>query len=290
MTGNDPLGSGPIQLVTTEWLAERIGDRGLMILDVQPNIHDYILEHIPGAIYMNEEHFRAHIGGQPARFVPAGAVEPVMREAGLKADVPVVVYTGVGAFKGWGDGLEQTMVAYSLARYGHDRVFVLDGGLDRWKAEGRPLAKDYPVAKPSEFQATVRGDYFISYEEFLRIKDDADVIVLDARPPDKYEGQGPWRKPGHIPGAVNVPWQDLMDGTNKALLRPLEEVREILRRNGASPEKRIVCSCGTGREATNEFLLLRFYLGYPRVRLHEGAFTEWVSYPENPTVTGRNPR
>lgn len=64
----------------------------------------------------------------------------------------------------------------------------------------------------------------------------------------------------------------------------------MLEEHRVVPEKMIICSCGTGREATNEFLLLKFYLGYPRVRLHEGAFTEWVSYPENPTVIGKNPR
>jgi thiosulfate/3-mercaptopyruvate sulfurtransferase len=290
MNGPDPPGGGAVRLVTTAWLAERLGSPDLMILDVQPNVHDYILEHIPGARYMNEGHFRDHSGDQPARFVPAEAAEPVIREAGLRTDVPVVVYTGVGAYKGWGDGLEQTMVAYSLARYGHNRVCVLDGGLDRWKAEGRPLSQEYPAAARSGFRAAVQSDYFVDYGEFLRIKDDPDVILLDARPPDKYEGQGPWSRPGHIPGAVNVPWQDLMDGTNKALLRPLPEVRAIVEGRGAVPEKRIICSCGTGREATNEFLLFRFYLGYPRVQLHEGAFTEWVSHPENPTVTGPNPR
>ncbi|MCX5834529.1 MAG: sulfurtransferase [Deltaproteobacteria bacterium] len=284
-----PCGGGPVRLVSTDWLLERLG-KGIIILDVQPNVHDYIMEHIPGAIYMNEGHFRTHVRHQPARFVPAGTTQPILRSAGLKSDVPVVVYTGVGAAKGWGDGLEQTMVAYSLARYGHNNVCVLDGGLDQWKKEGKPLAKEYAVAKPSNFEAMVREDYYIEYGEFRKIKDRDDVIVLDARPPEKYEGQSFWMKPGHIPGAVNLPWQDLMDEKNKALLRPEGEVMAILGKHGVHSEKTIICSCGTGREATNEFLLFKFYLGYNHVRLHEGAFTEWVSYPENSTVTGKNPR
>jgi len=285
-----PCGNGPVRLVSTDWLAERLRDKKLMILDCQPNVHDYILEHIPGAVYLNENHFRCHAKNQPARFIHPEAAVPVLRSAGLKADVPVVVYTGVGAAKGWGDGLDQTMVAYSLARYGHNSVFVLDGGLDKWKAEQRPLEKEYAVVKPSRFSTTVRKDYFIEYEGFKKIKDRADVILLDARPPEKYEGQSFWMKPGHIPGAVNLPWQDLMDEKNKTLLRPEEEVLAILRKHGVDKNKIILCSCGTGREATNEYLLLRFYLGYPKVKLHEGAFTEWVSYPGNPTVTGKNPR
>ena len=76
----------------------------------------------------------------------------------------------------------------------------------------------------------------------------------------------------------------------EALLRPEAEVLAIIKKHGVGPDKTVICSCGTGREATNQFLLFKFYLGYPHVRLHEGAFTEWVSYPDNPTVTGKSPR
>jgi thiosulfate/3-mercaptopyruvate sulfurtransferase len=136
----------------------------------------------------------------------------------------------------------------------------------------------------------VRKDYFIEYEKFKEIKDRNDVIVLDARPADVYQGQGPWIKPGHIPGAVNLPWASLMDGKNKALLKPVEEIRSIVKGHGVSPEKTVICSCGTGREATNEFILFKWYLQYPKVLIYEGSFTEWSSYPENQTVTGKNPR
>lgn len=81
-----------------------------------------------------------------------------------------------------------------------------------------------------------------------------------------------------------------MDDGNKALLKPEDEILKKLSERNVTPDKTIICSCGTGREATNEFLLLKCYLGYEKVKLHEGAFTEWASYPENPTVTGKNPR
>jgi len=284
-----PYGKGPVRLVSSGWLAERL-DEPITILDVQPNIHDYIQEHIPGAIYLDEGIFRGYCGRLPTCWVPPGAIEPVLRNAGIRADSPIVVYTGVGVYKGWGDGLEQTMTAYSLARYGCREVLVLDGGLDKWKAEGKPLSKEYPSVGPSDFRAAVQTDFYIEYEEFTRMKDRPDVLLLDARPPDVYEGQGPWGKPGHIPGAVSLPWASLMHETNKALLKPDGEIRDILRGRGVTPDKKIICSCGTGREATNEFLLLRCYLGFPDVKNHEGAFTEWASYPENPTVTGKNPR
>lgn len=94
----------------------------------------------------------------------------------------------------------------------------------------------------------------------------------------------------HIPGAVNLPWASLMDEGNKRLLKPDDEIQAILESKGVRPDKTIICSCGTGREATNEFLLFKWYLGYPKVKIYEGSFTEWSLYPDNPTVTGKSPR
>ena len=262
----------------------------MAILDVQPNIHDYIEQHITGAIYLNEGLLRTYIAGMPGRYVPPETIQPVLRCAGLKPGVPAVVYTGTGAAKGWGDGLEQTMMAYSLARFGHDCVYVLDGGLDRWKGEGKALTKEFPKTVTSDFTVRVQSDFFIQYEEFKAMKDRKDVIVLDARPPDVYQGQSFWIKPGHIPGAVNVPWASLMADKNKSLLKPDEEILAIFTANNVSPDKTIICTCGTGREATNEFILFKWYFNYPSVKIYEGSFTEWTTYPENPTVTGKNPR
>jgi thiosulfate/3-mercaptopyruvate sulfurtransferase len=202
----------------------------------------------------------------------------------------VVVYTGTGAAKGWGDGLEQTMMAYSLARFGHDSIYVLDGGLDKWKGEGKPLTKRFPKSETSDFSVRVQSDFSVDYETFKAMKDRDDVMVLDARPAAAYEGQAFWIKPGHIPGAVNVPWASLMDDKNKRLLKPDEEIMAILNVCEVRPDKTIICTCGTGREATNEFIFFKWCLNYPNVKIYEGSFTEWTAYPENPTVTGKTPR
>lgn len=284
-----PSGEGTVRWISTEWLEENLKEDSVNILDNQPNVHDYISEHIPGAVYFNEGLLRIPLKGRPAVYVPPEVMQAHFRRIGLHPHIPVVVYTGVGIFKGWGDGLEQTMVAYTLARFGHETIYVLDGGLNKWKEEGRPLTKKFPTVKESGFTVEVKKDYFIEYEKFKDIKDKKDVILLDARPADVYQGQGPWIKPGHIPGAVNLPWASLMDGKNKALLKPVEEITSIVKTHGMSPEKTVICSCGTGREATNEFILFKWYLQYPKVLIYEGSFTEWSSYPENPTVTGKNP-
>ena len=290
MKKNGPHGLGIVRWVSTDWLYENVNKQELVLLDVQPNVHDYIEEHIPGAVYLSEGLLRASIAGVPARYVPVETIQPVLRYAGLKTKRPVVVYTGTGAAKGWGDGLEQTMMAYSLARFGHECIYVLDGGLDKWKEEKRPLSKEFPKTRTSDFTAQVQSDFYVEYEAFKTIKDREGVIVLDARPPEAYEGQAYWIKPGHIPGAVNIPWASLMDNDNKRLLKPDEEISAILDANGVKPDKTIICTCGTGREATNEFIFFKWYLNYTNVKIYEGSFTEWTAHPENPTVTGKHPR
>jgi len=290
MAKDYPYGEGKVKWVNTDWLAEHLDDENLMLLDVQPNVHDYIKEHIPGAVYMNEGLLRVPLKGLPAQYVPADVMELLFRRVGLRSEIPVVVYTGVGPFSGWGNGLEQTMMAYTLVRFGHDNVYVLNGGIDKWKAEGRSLTQKFPKVEESDFNAVDRSEYRVEYEDFKALKDRDDVILLDARPGNVYEGQGPWIKAGHIPGAVNVPWKSFMDPDNPRLLKSDEEIQAIIEEHGITPDKTVICSCGTGREATNEFILFKWYLGYPKVKIYEGSFTEWISYPDNPTVLGKNPR
>jgi thiosulfate/3-mercaptopyruvate sulfurtransferase len=281
---------GSVRWVSTDWLEYHLNDSNLIVLDIQPNVHDYITEHISGAVYMNEGLFRVPYKGRPAVYVPEESIKSVFSRLGLGPNDPVVVYTGKGAFKVWGDGLEQTMAAYTLARFGHKNIHILNGGLDKWKKENRKLSKVFPKIQETDFEVNPQRQYWLDYQEFKSIKDNEDVILLDARPPNVYEGQGPWIKPGHIPGAVNLPWSSLMADYNKTLLKSDEEIQSILKNLKITKDKTIICSCGTGREATNEFVLFKWYLGYPNVKIYEGSFTEWTSYPENPTVTGKKPR
>lgn len=289
-----PPGEGEVRWISPEWLSRHIDDEDLMLLDVQPNVHDYIMGHLPRAIYLNEGLLRAAWSGLPASYVPPESIGPVLSRAGLKAERPVVVYSGAGRYSrctaGLGDGLEQTMMAYSLLRFGHRSVLILDGGLERWKAEGHELTKVFPKWEPSDFRAAVRREFFVLYDEFKKMRERDDVIVFDARPAEFYAEGGLWIKRGHIPGALNLPWRSLMTKENPKLLKSDEELSELLGKFEITPEKNLLIYCGTGREATNEFLFFRYYLGHERVRIYEGSFTEWTAYPENQTVTGSNPR
>ena len=149
--------------------------------------------------FLNEEFLRTSLHGMPNVFSTKEVVEATFRRVGVRMSRPVLVYTGTGPYKKWGDGLEQTNMAYGLSRYGHDNVLILDGGIDRWKKEGRKLSQVFPKLAEGDFKATVRPEYYIEYQEFKAIKDRSDAMVLDARPPVLYEGQGPWIKPGPSP-------------------------------------------------------------------------------------------
>jgi thiosulfate/3-mercaptopyruvate sulfurtransferase len=291
-----PYGKGgeTIQWVSTEWLQQHLNDKNLTIIDCQPNIHEYIQDHIPGALYAHENLFRCHEGKIPTRWISVEAATLLFRTLGIDSERHVVAYSSSGPLTACttfiGDGLEQTMLAYTLARFGHHKVYVLDGGFEKWKEEKRPLTREYSTAVSSNYILNLKDEFFIEYDELKKIKDKPDTVLIDARPPAFYEGQGPWLKPGHIPGAVSLPWKTLMDDKNKKLMKTPEQLEAMVKAIGATPDKTIICSCGTGREATNEFLLFKWFLGYPKVRIYEGSFTEWLLYKDNPTVTGKSPR
>lgn len=282
-----------VKWISTDWLADHLKD-DIIILDVQPNVHDYIMGHIPGAIYLNEGLLRSAGKGLPAVYVPPESIQTILSRAGLEPDRPVVVYSGSGRYSkcaaGLGDGLEQTMMAYSLIRFGHNNVHILDGGIERWKDGGHELTKVFPTWEPSDFKVQLRRDYFVDYDEFRRLRERGDVIVFDARPAESYEEGGLWIKKGHIPGSLSLPWRSLMTKENPRIMKSDEELEQIVGKFNITPDKTLLIYCGTGREATNEFLFFKFYRGHEKVKIYEGSFTEWASYPENPTVIGKNPQ
>lgn len=281
--------SSTVQWVSPQWISERLTSKEFIVLDTQPDVHDYILEHVPGAIYMNEKLWRCPFQGLPACYVPTESIQLVLRRLGITSAIPVVIYSGHGRFSKGGDGLEQTMQAYSLARFGLKNILIMDGGLDRWIHEGHPLTKNFPSITESDFTCSVQQDFYVDYDAFISMRERNDVQIFDVRPPSVYEGKGIWSKPGHIPGAVNLPWIEFMDRHNPNQLKPLNHISEYVTSRGADPKKTIVVYCGTGREATNAFTVFKWVLQYPNVKLFEGSFTQWCSHQENPTVTGKHP-
>lgn len=278
-----------IQRLSTEHLQQLLAEESeLLIIDTQPNVHDYISEHLPTAVYFNENHFRIPKHGLPAVYAADNMIQSALRQIGLKKEVKTVVYSGKGAFKGWGDGLEQNMVAYSLSRFGHNDVCILDGGMDKWKKEQKALTQSFPKYINSSFTVNPRTSYTVSMDEVKEMKGKSNVILLDARPHNLYNGStGPWIRNGHIPDAINLPWKRFMNEANPYLLKPFDQIQSILDEKQITKDKTIICSCGTGREATAEFILFKWYLNYPDVKIYEGSYTEWTAYPSNPTIPNK---
>jgi len=288
-TDNKPYGTGKLKWVSTEYLENNLDK--YTILDTQPNVHDYFMAHLPKAHFLNESTLRAPIEGLPAQYITPEMAAKLFNRAGLDNKTPVVVYTAKGGFKKWGDGLEQCMMAYSLLRMGHKEVYLLDGGMDKWMSEDRETSQVFPKYKEGDFKPDLQKDYFLNMEEVKEHLKKEDTILLDARPGSMYKGEtGPWIKSGHIPGAVNLPWSSLMTEENKAQLKPVDEIKNLVEKAGATKDKTVICSCGTGREATNEFTIFKHLLGYPKVKIYEGSFTEWSSYPDNKIAKGPKPQ
>ena len=286
-------GKDIVTWVTPDWLADHLDDPALTVIDCRQQSHAYIHEHIPGAIYLHEALLRMHIGRSPVQWIPAEAAHVLFTTLGIEQDSPVVVYSECTLPKlspaTTSDGLEQALVAYTLARFGCRKVMLLDGGLASWRSGNHPLTGEPGITRPSACTIDVQVGFLIGYEECREMKDDPGVILLDTRPAALYEGQGPWPKPGHIPGAVNLPANQLLDDHNPTLLKKEEEIRGILSSYGITPEKTVICSCGTGGSATAVFLILKYFLGYPDVLIYEAGFTGWLSDPDNPVVTGKRP-
>ncbi len=290
-TANRPEKNDPsVRWVSTGWLAEHRDDRNLLILDCRPDVHAYFTGHIPGAIHVPEALFRVHTGTIPVRWIPRNMAEALFGVLGFKRGCELVVYTtGSGSrnpSSSVSDGFAAAFVAYSLIRYGHSRVGILDGGLCKWQQENWPITPVSGRTCQVAYTAHICKEYFIGYPELSSLKDQSGVVLLDTRPSDAYAGQASWAKPGHIPGAINIPAQVLMDEKNVALIKSPDVLREIFVSQGVTPDKTVICSCGTGRTATLVFLVLKWYLSYPRVVMYEGGFTEWISYPENPVEVG----
>jgi thiosulfate/3-mercaptopyruvate sulfurtransferase len=287
-------GKNVVSWVSPEWLADHLDDPGLTVIDCRQQSHAYIHEHIPGAIYVQEGLLRMHIGRSPVQWIPAEAAQVLFTNLGIEQDSPVVVYSECTLPKlssaSISDGLEQALVAYTLARFGCRKVMLLDGGLAEWRSGNHPVTDSPGTTHPTASTIDIPVSFLIGYEECREMKDEPDVILLDTRPSALYEGQGPWPKPGHIPGAVNLPATRLLDDHNPTLLKQEEEIRRILSSCGITPEKTVICSCGTGRSATAVFLILKYFFGYPDVLMYEAGFTGWSSDPDNPVVTGKSPR
>jgi thiosulfate/3-mercaptopyruvate sulfurtransferase len=282
--GHAPASSdAPFRIVDADWLHARLDDPNLRILDVRNNSGHYLAGHIPGAVNLAESTMRAPDAGMPFRYLPPEDMARMLQKAGVTTDHEVVLYSDSAGVLG------STMVAYGLLRVGHDKVRVLDGGVDDYKAK-HPLTQAYPSFVERPLEASFDRTLFVTLDEVAGALEAGETTFLDARPPADYRGETrTWQRNGHIPGAISLDWHRLMEDDNNHRFRSNEEIRAIFEAEGVTGSEPIVAYCGTSREATLLYLYMKHVLGFEDVRLFEGSWTEYCANPDLPVATGAAP-
>lgn len=279
--------SEPGRLVTGAWLEEHLGTPGLVVVESDEDVLLYETGHIPGAVKvdwhteLNDPVVRDYLDG-------AGFAELLSRK-GISRDDTIVIY---GDKSNW-------WAAYALwvfSLFGHDDVRLLDGGRDKWIAEGRPITTEAPVPSPTRYPVVERDDSTLrAYRE--------DVLahfgnpLIDVRSPEEYDGsrtsapaypeEGALRA-GHIPTAKSVPWARAVaeDGGFKGRA----ELDAIYRQDvGLEDDDAIVAYCRIGERSSHTWFVLRHLLGFQNVRNYDGSWTEWGSAVRVPIATGAEP-
>jgi thiosulfate/3-mercaptopyruvate sulfurtransferase len=268
-----------VGLIAPEELVPRLDS--VAVIDVRAAWSSYLQNHLPGAVWLNIETLRAQRGELPFQLLDGAAYSALFRRLGVDPKRPVVVYSA-----GEQLDIDATFVAWLLAEMGHPRVRVLDGGYARWELEGRPVTQRYP-RRPTP--AALAGRRFnpriATLEEVRQAAAGGAALLVDARPAEQFAGSaGAQLRRGHIPGAVNHPWKDDLEKRDLALVwRPVDSLRAAYRAQGITPDKDIIVYCNSGTEASHVLFALRYLLGYPRVRIYVGSWTQWAEREELPT-------
>jgi thiosulfate/3-mercaptopyruvate sulfurtransferase len=302
-------------LVSTEWLAQHQDDPDFRVVDVRwrsryengrgisfDDREGYLEGHIPGAV------FAGMIGdlSDPNHPIPDMLIQPepfaeAMGRLGIGDDTLVVAYDNMGL------PLGSARFWWALSYYGHDRVRVLDGGLRQWRSEGRPLSTDLQSVEPMVFTARPRADWIAEKREVVVVLDAPDTVIIDCLSQEQYRGDagsdlwGP--RPGHIPGAVNVPAlaniepqlgtatsverEQLLKNRQSFTFSPQKRLAALYKDAGVTPDRQVITYCGRGFAGCCGLLALKV-LGHEKVRLYDGSWSEWSSDPELPTEVSKD--
>ncbi|MBR1151842.1 3-mercaptopyruvate sulfurtransferase [Bradyrhizobium sp. JYMT SZCCT0428] len=276
-------------LVSTDWLAAHFDDPTIKIIDASfkmPGIlplpkDDYLASHLPGAVFFDVDAVSDHSTPLPHMFPSAAQFGRDVGGLGIANGDTVVLYDSGG----W---VAAPRVWWMFLSFGHQNVRILNGGLKKWRAEGRKVESGEVTPKPATFKATFDPSYTRNIEQMVDNLESRAEQVLDARANERYQGKVPEPRPGlrsgHIPGSFSVPYNQLFDASTGAM-KSLEELRAVFVGAGVKLDAPIVTSCGSGVSALVLTLAL-YRLGVRGSALYDGSWTEWGMQGGPPVATG----
>lgn len=268
----------PGALVSSTWLATHLGEPGLVVVDASWYLPaaardaraEHAAGHIPGAVFWDLDALSDPGAALPHMLPRPAELAAGIAELGIGDGDRVVVYDGSGV------NLSAPRVWWTLRVLGHDAVAVLDGGSQGWRAEGRALEAGVVRRPTARFTGRFNGALVRSETDVLATLESGAAQLLDARSRGRFQGieaePRPGLRGGHIPGARNLPFNELV-GPDSRLL-PLEEVRRRFAAAGVDLERPVVCSCGSGVTACALALGLEL-LGHREYAVYDGSWTEW---------------
>jgi thiosulfate/3-mercaptopyruvate sulfurtransferase len=276
-------------LVSTDWLAAHLNDTNVKIVDASykmpgitpPAKDDYLKAHIPGAVFFDVDAVSDHTNPLPHMFPNAEQFGRDVGALGIGNGDMVVVYDAGGWIAG-------PRAWWMFLSYGHTNVRVLNGGLKKWRAEGRSVESGAVTQRPTTFKAAFDARRVRSMQQMIANIASKAEQVIDARASDRFEARvgepRPGLRPGHIPGSRNLPYNNLFDPATGAM-KPLDQLRAAFSGAGVKLDAPIVTSCGSGVSAAVLTLAL-YRLGLENPALYDGSWSEWGQPDGPPVATG----
>jgi len=274
-------------LVSTDWLAKHLSAPDIRIVDATfflPTIPrnaraEYAEKHIPGAVFFDVDDICDDTTDLPHMLPTPEVFATKVRELGLGDGNRIVAYDTLG-------GYSAAARAWWMFRvFGHDDVAVLNGGLPKWVAEGRPVEDQVPVPGERHFTARLNHTLVRDVDHLVANLESKREQIVDARAAGRFAGTDPEPRPakhsGHIPGSINLPFVQLLDTENNFVLRSADEIAAVFAKTGIDLGRPIVTSCGSGVTAAVVSFAL-YLLGHDEAPVYDGSWAEWGNRDDTP--------